>query len=97
MESAPLDGNAAAGALAELFAFDVTVAVTKCAACRDTRPLAELRAYLQAPGIVLACASCGAVQLRLVRAPDRVWLDLRGVEVVQVPMPSGPGPVISSA
>lgn len=87
METAPLDGNAAAGALAELFAFEATVALTKCAACRDTRPVAELSAYLEAPGIVLRCASCGGVQLRVVRAPDRAWLDLRGVEVVQIPMP----------
>ncbi len=87
METAPLDGNAAAGALAELFAFEVTVALTKCAACRDTRPVAELAAYLEAPGIVLRCASCGGVQLRVVRAPDRAWLDVRGIELVQIPMP----------
>ncbi len=87
MDIAPLDGNAAAGALAELFVFDVTLAVTRCAACRDTRPLAEVRAYLQAPGIVLRCATCTGVQLRVVRARGRAWLDLRGVEVVQIPMP----------
>ena len=63
-----LDGNAAAGTLGDLFAFDVTMAVSTCATCRDARPVAELRAYLDAPGIVLRCASCGAAQLRLVRA-----------------------------
>ena len=47
--------------------------------------MAELRAYLQAPGIVLRCASCGAVQLRHVRSPGGAWLDLRGVEVLQIP------------
>lgn len=86
MDSAPLDGNATAGGLAELFVFDVTVARTTCAACRDNRPLAELHAYVLAAGTVLRCATCDAVQLRLVRGPDRAWLDLRGIEVLQVPV-----------
>jgi hypothetical protein len=80
-----LDGSAAGGPLSEVFAFDVTVARTVCATCRDTRAVAELRAYLQAPGIVLRCASCGAVQLRHVRSAGRAWLDLRGVEVLEIP------------
>jgi hypothetical protein len=92
VDPAPLDGNATAGALAELFAFDITVALTTCRACRDSRPVAELRAYVRAPGIVLRCASCGAVQVRVVRAPDRAWLDLRGVELLQIPMPRDDGP-----
>ena len=79
-----LDGNAAAGALAEVFAADMTVAVTTCSSCGDARPVAELRAHLRAPGVVLRCASCGAVQIRLVRGRDRVWLDLRGVRVLEV-------------
>ena len=87
MSDAPLDGNAAAGALTEVFAVEMTRAVTTCAGCGDTRPLGELRAYLDAPGVVLRCASCGAVQIRLVRAPTRAWLDLRGVRVVEVELP----------
>jgi uncharacterized protein DUF6510 len=90
VDTAPLDGNASAGALAELFEFDVTVARTTCATCGDARPLGELRAYLRAAGTVLRCATCGAVQVRLVRAPDRAWLDLRGVRVLEVPVPSSP-------
>jgi hypothetical protein len=79
-----LNGNAAAGALGDLFAFDVTVAVSTCAICGDARPVAELHAYLDAPGIVLRCASCGAAQLRLVRGGDRAWLDLRGIQVLEI-------------
>lgn len=79
-----LDGNAAAGALGDLFAFDVTMAVSTCATCGDRRPVAELRAYMDAPGIVLRCASCGAAQLRLVRSGDRAWLDLRGMQVLEI-------------
>jgi len=80
-----LDGSAAGGPLSEVFAFDVTIARTVCATCHDNRAVAELRAYLRAPGIVLRCASCGAVQLRHVRSTAGGWLDLRGVEVLQIP------------
>jgi Family of unknown function (DUF6510) len=79
-----LDGNAAAGALGGLFAFDVTVAVSTCAICDDARPVAELHAYMDAPGIVLRCASCGAAQLRLFDSGDRAWLDLRGIQVLEI-------------
>ena len=87
MDSARLDGNAAAGVFGELFGFDVTVARITCAQCRDTRPLAELHAYLQAPGAVLRCATCEAVQARVVRSRDRAGLDLRGVEVLEAFVP----------
>ena len=80
----PLDGNAAAGALAEVFAPDMTVAITTCAACGDVRPVGELRAYVQAPGLVLRCGRCRAVQIRVVRAPSRAWLDVRGIRVLHV-------------
>ena len=63
-----LDGNVTAGDLSDIFAFDATTAITTCAACRQTHPIATLRANLRAPGMVLRCASCDAVQLRLVRA-----------------------------
>ena len=88
MSPAPLDGNATAGDLTDVFTFDVTTAVTTCANCRHTHPMATLGAYLQAPGIVLRCTSCDAVQVRFVRSPERAWLDLRGVEVLQIPVSS---------
>ena len=88
MEAA-LDGNAVAGALAEIFVVDMTVARTTCATCDDTRPMAELRAYVRSAGTVLRCSSCGAAQVRMVRAPDRAWLDLRGVKVIQLNLVDG--------
>lgn len=87
MDQAPLDGNAAAGDFADLFAFDVTTAMSTCAACRQVHTVATLRAFVQSPGLVLRCASCGAVQVRVVRTTDRVWLDLRGVRVLEIPTP----------
>ena len=87
MEYAPLDGNAAAGVLAEVFLMETTMAVTTCASCGAVRPLGELRAYLQAPGAVLRCPTCGVVQLRMVRSRTRAWLDFQGMRVLQVEMP----------
>jgi hypothetical protein len=88
MNTAPLDGNATAGNLADVFAFDATTAITTCATCRHTHPVATLRAYLRAPGIVLRCASCDAVQVRFVRSSQRTWLDLRGIDLLEVPVSS---------
>ena len=88
MKHSFLDGNAAAGALSDVFASEITVAVTTCAACGDTRPVGELHAYMDAPGVVLRCASCHSVQIRQVRAAQRVWLDLQGVRTLQVQLPA---------
>ena len=35
--------------------------------------------------MVLRCASCDAVQIRLVHAPRRAWLDLRGIDMLEIP------------
>ena len=66
-----LDGNAAAGALADIFISEMTVARATCAKCGDTRPIGELRAYLRAPGIVLRCPTCDTAEIRIVRAEAR--------------------------
>lgn len=86
-----LDGNAAAGALTDLFAVEMTTAITTCAHCGDSRPLGELRTYPQAPGVILRCTTCDTVQLRLVRGPQRAWLDLRGIQVIQITVPDEGG------
>jgi len=82
-----LDGNAAAGILGEVFVSEVTTAVTTCATCGAVAPIGGLRAYLQAPGAVLRCLTCGEVQVRMVRAPDRAWLNFQGVQALQIEMP----------
>jgi hypothetical protein len=87
MDAAPLDGNAVAGDLAGVFAFDPTTAIVTCATCRCRQPMAVLGAHVRAPGTVLRCAACGAVQLRLVHGPRRTCLDLRGIELIEIPLP----------
>jgi len=83
----PLDGNAMAGDLGEVFAVDVTAAVATCAGCGRAGVVAELRLWRRAPGIVARCPGCEDVVLRLVRAPDRVFLDLHGATRLEFPLP----------
>lgn len=81
----PLDGNAAAGRLSEVFAVEATTIRATCAGCGAIAVLAEHRAYLDCPGAVLRCRDCGAVVLRVASTPQGVWLDLRGAAVLHVP------------
>jgi hypothetical protein len=52
--------------------------------------VAKLRVWGRAPGLVARCPSCDDVVLRLVRGPERAWLDLRGATSLQIPMPALP-------
>lgn len=91
-----LDGNMLDGPLRELFAVDLSAATGRCASCGMAGPMAGLHVFSQAPGLVARCPVCSNVMLRLVRAPDRAWLDLRGSTFLEVPMPLDqphPGPL----
>jgi xanthine/CO dehydrogenase XdhC/CoxF family maturation factor len=78
------DGNAMAGPLREIFAVDVTTAATACVGCGRRAAVAELRVYQSTPGLVARCSGCDAVVLRLVRGPDRAWLDLTGTVTLRL-------------
>ena len=86
-EPTHLDGNAVAGVLRDVFAVDITAAVGGCDGCGAVAVMAETRAYVDAPGAVVCCAGCGAVLLRVVTAPGRTWLDLRGLSYLQLGTP----------
>jgi hypothetical protein len=86
MDESFVDGNALAGPLGEIFAVDLTAASGRCAACGRLGEVATLRVYLRAPGLVARCPTCDAVVLRLVRGPDRGWLDLRGIVCLEIPL-----------
>lgn len=79
-----LDGNALAGPLREIFAVDLTAAVGTCARCRARGPLGEAMVYTQAPGSVARCVHCGEVVLRIVRGPEKTWLDVRGLLNIEI-------------
>jgi hypothetical protein len=72
------DGNALAGPLGEVFAVDITAAVTTCAGCGRRGAVAELHVYGSELGMVARCAGCESVVLRYARTPAGSWLDLRG-------------------
>lgn len=74
-----LDGNAAAGDLSTLFALDLTAAEGQCAHCGATKRFAETRVYMRGPGLVVRCADCDYVLLRLAQIGPRMLLDMRGM------------------
>jgi hypothetical protein len=82
-----VDGNELGGPMREVFAVDVTLARARCAACGRTGVVAEARVYARAPGLVARCPGCEEVLLRVVRGPDRAWLDLRGMSYLEIPLP----------
>jgi Family of unknown function (DUF6510) len=81
------DGTALAGVLDDLIGPDVTAAVGCCAGCGRTGPMAEVRVFDRAPGVVARCPTCDQVLLRLVRGGGRAWLDLRGLTWLQLAVP----------
>jgi len=80
------DGNALAGPLQEIFAVDITAAIGRCVSCGLAGPVATLRVYHRAPGLVARCPGCGEVVLRLVRSTHCAWLDLTGTVSLQIPL-----------
>lgn len=87
MDGDHMDGNMLAGPLREVFAVDLTAATLRCGTCGLTGPVARMRVYPHAPGLVARCPACLVVLLRLVRTPGDAWLDLRGATFVRIPMP----------
>jgi pyruvate/2-oxoacid:ferredoxin oxidoreductase beta subunit len=82
------DGNALAGPLRELFAVDVTAAVTTCVGCGRTGQIATLQVYGGELGSVARCPGCTSVVLRYAHTPAGAWLDLRGAVSLHVPTSS---------
>jgi hypothetical protein len=80
----PLDGNAAAGSLSTLFAFDVTTAIVHCGNCDASGPIAELRFYGTPNAMVLRCRTCGEVNIRLLATHRSTNLDLAGSARIEV-------------
>jgi hypothetical protein len=81
------DGTALAGPFHGVLCVEVTTAIGRCTNCGREGPMAELRVFDHAPGVIARCPGCGQVLLRLVRGPGRAWLDLRGLTYLQLPVP----------
>lgn len=81
-----LDGNAMAGDLREIFAFDATVALFTCAGCGRGDAIATLSLWGGEMGRVGRCPQCDDVVVTIVRTPDRLVLDLRGAARLELPL-----------
>ena len=85
MTELKLDGNAAAGDLEQLFAFEVTTAVGTCANCGAVGAVGGTNVYAHAPGIVVRCPACQSVLLRVAHDGDsRYWLEMGGVRSLEI-------------
>ena len=74
----PLDGNAAAGSLAALFAVEPTTIIVTCEGCGREGALATLKLYGGPVGMVLRCPACDTANVRFADTGARVMVDLRG-------------------
>ena len=87
MDENRLDGNAAAGLLAEIFTFEITTARAACVRCGAAGEIGAQMAYVSEIGTVVRCAACDNALIRVVRqddGPQRYWVDLKGVEYLQL-------------
>src|SRR5260370_37279513 len=68
-----LDGNAAAGMLREVFAYDLSAARGACASCRAIGQIGSQHLYMYplSPGAVLRCQFCQDILMLLVTARGR--------------------------
>jgi hypothetical protein len=84
-EEMRLDGNAAAGALREIFARDVTAALARCAGCGATAPMGALLEYGHEMGVILRCPTCDTAVIRIARTPGWTRVDVVGVSFLMIP------------
>jgi phage FluMu protein Com len=78
VDNAVVDGNAAGGALAAAFGSDMTAVPGACAHCGQVSAIAELCAYVRAPGIILRCPTCSEAVIRIAETPAGTIVDIRG-------------------
>jgi Family of unknown function (DUF6510) len=91
MTMEPLDGNAIAGRLLEVFGADMTTARTVCAGCGAGSQVAELMVYVRAPGTVARCPSCQAAVMVITRIRAVNCVDLRGLSMLEAAGTRGEG------
>jgi hypothetical protein len=79
-----LDGNAAAGYLADLFPFDITAASLTCDGCGQSSLMGALLLYDLAMGAVFRCPGCLGLMICVTKPKGVLWADLRGVRILRV-------------
>lgn len=83
-----LDGNAAAGPLAELFTVDLAAALARWVHCGKTAALAEHWLYADAPALVVRCPGRCGVVLRFATTGTEIRLDLTGARLLSIIRPT---------
>lgn len=78
-----LDGNVAAGLLAECFSSDFSLARSTCAGCGATDAIGGLFAYGLEMGAILRCPHCDNAVLRVGVTSSAFWVDVRGATVLR--------------
>ncbi len=81
----PLDGNAIAGLMFDVFGAEMTTAKGTCATCGASHVMAELVVYLEAPGTVVRCRTCESVVAVFVEVRGTYCVDLRGMGALEHP------------
>lgn len=84
-EEMRLDGNAAGGALREVFARDVTAALATCTGCAAVEPVGALLEYGHGMGLILRCPGCNTAMLRIVRTTGWLHVDASGISHLMIP------------
>jgi uncharacterized protein DUF6510 len=80
-----LDGNAAAGPLAELFTVDLSAAILTCKGCLGRSALGAHHLYPDGPALVVRCPACTAVVLRFAADRGGIRLEMTGTRLLTVP------------
>jgi len=81
----PVDGNAIAGLLVEVFGAEMTTATAVCGHCDAVGVLAEHAVYTRAPGTVVRCRACSGVLMVLVDVRGTYSVDLEGLAALERP------------
>ncbi|HET6988123.1 MAG TPA: DUF6510 family protein [Kribbella sp.] len=81
----PVDGNAIAGTLADVFGGDMTSAGAVCAHCGQAGVLADVAVYVGGPGIVGRCRSCENVLVVITERRGTYCVDLTGLSHLSPP------------
>ena len=81
-----LDGNAAAGMLREVFAYDLSAARGACASCGAIGQIGSQHLYMYplSPGAVLRCQFCQGILMVFVNAGGRYRLAMQGLKWLEI-------------
>jgi hypothetical protein len=82
----PVDGNAIAGVMHDLFARDMTTMGYKCPSCGRTGVMAEMAVYMSGPGVVARCRDCDTILLMLSERRGMHCIDMPGMTPTALPL-----------